>query len=126
MNKKEISKPTTATDRGSRKDAKSCVSAARRFATVIGILCLCLATSGTALAQSTGTVTNTNNTGDGSLRQAINNVANGGTITFDASLAGQTITLASTLTINTSVTIEGNGITLSGNNACKIMGIDAS
>ncbi|MEM7738420.1 MAG: right-handed parallel beta-helix repeat-containing protein [Deinococcota bacterium] len=42
-------------------------------------------------------VNNTNDTGVGSLREAIANASNGDTITFDASLAGQTITLGSAL-----------------------------
>ena len=45
------------------------------------------------------TVTNTNDSGAGSLRQAIANAVDGDTITFAPSLAGQTITLASSLPI---------------------------
>ncbi len=41
------------------------------------------------------TVTNLNNSGDGSLRQALDDIAIGGTITFDPGLAGGTITLTS-------------------------------
>ena len=37
---------------------------------------------------------------------------------------GATITLASTIRIQKSLAIEGNGITLDGNNACQIMRID--
>ena len=44
-------------------------------------------------------VTNTNDSGAGSLRQAVANAGPGDTITFHASLTGQTITLASPLSI---------------------------
>jgi hypothetical protein len=42
-------------------------------------------------------VFNTADSGPGSLRQAISDIATGGTITFDTSLSGQIITLASTI-----------------------------
>jgi uncharacterized repeat protein (TIGR02543 family) len=72
-------------------------------------------------------VTNTNNSGAGSLRQAITNASSGSVITFADALAGQTITLTSALpTIAKSLTIEGNGITISGNSACQIMYINSS
>src|SRR4029079_11394668 len=68
---------------------------------------------------TTYTVTNTNDAGPGSLRQAIADGGSGGTIVFDAAIAGQTITLASALAINTGGTfiIDGGatkGMTLSG------------
>ncbi len=56
-------------------------------------------------------VTNTNNSGSGSLRQAIQDTSSGGTITFDPSLAGQTIHLASELEVNKSITIDGSNLT---------------
>ncbi|MCL4275835.1 MAG: S-layer homology domain-containing protein [Anaerolineales bacterium] len=63
-------------------------------------------------------VTNTSDSGPGSLRQAIADASNGDTITFDPSLADETIHLASTLEIDKSITIDGSGlnprITLSG------------
>jgi hypothetical protein len=70
-------------------------------------------------------VTNTNDGGSGSLRQAVldNNAAGDGIITFDASLAGQTIILASgELAINQDVTILGpwSTLTISGNHASRI------
>lgn len=65
-------------------------------------------------------VTNTNDNGAGSLRQALLNAASGDTITFDLSLSGQTITLASTLVIDKNLTIDGSAldsqIRISGNN----------
>jgi PKD repeat protein len=69
-------------------------------------------------------VTNTNDTGIGSLRQAIANATNGAVITFDPSLSGATILLASTLTINTNLTIDAStlpgGIQINGNATARI------
>ena len=78
----------------------------------------------------THTVTNTNDSGPGSLRQAIAVAASGDTITFDASLAGQTITLASQLNINKNLIIDGSGLNprveISGGNAVRIFLVDAA
>ena len=65
------------------------------------------------------TVTNANDSGAGSLRQAITDVCTGGTITFDGDY---TITLASQLTIDKNLTIDGAGynVTVSGNNAVRV------
>ena len=56
-------------------------------------------------------VTNSNDSGPGSLRQALADAAAGDTITFDPSLAGMTIHLASTLVIDKDITIDGTGLT---------------
>jgi hypothetical protein len=60
------------------------------------------------------TVTNTNDAGIGSLRWSINFTTGGEIIRFDPSIAGQTITLDSTLYLRHPVTIEGPsaGITI--------------
>lgn len=73
------------------------------------------------------TVTNLGNAGAGSLRGQIAAAGSGDTIYFDPALAG-TITLASELTITKSMTITGAGadITISGNDSCRAMNIDAS
>ena len=74
---------------------------------------------------ATLTVTNTNDSGAGSLRQAIANANSGDTITFNSSLANQTITLTSgQLEINKNLTIDGKnsrGLTISGNNASRVI-----
>ena len=73
-------------------------------------------------------VTNTNDGGPGSLRQAITNIGAGGTIQFDPSLAGQTITLTSQLAINKNLTIDGSGlyprVEISGNNSTRLFYIN--
>jgi len=79
---------------------------------------------------ATFTVTNTNDSGNGSLRQVIANASSGDTIKFAPSLAGQTITLASTITIQKSITIDGAGLNprveISGGNAVRIFLVNAS
>ncbi len=75
-------------------------------------------------------VTNANDSGAGSLRQAISEVCTGGTISFDSSLAGQTITLASgELSIAKSLTLTGladaPGVAVSGNDASRVFNITA-
>jgi uncharacterized repeat protein (TIGR02543 family) len=70
------------------------------------------------------TVTNNADSGAGSLRQAIENVCDGGTITFDGDYS---ITLASSLTISRDMTIDGAGhaITVSGNNAVRVFQVNS-
>lgn len=69
-------------------------------------------------------VTTNADAGPGSLRQAILDACPGSVITFDPSLNGQTITLASTLpTINKNLTITGPGanlLTISGNDVVQL------
>ncbi|MFZ5859103.1 MAG: InlB B-repeat-containing protein [Chloroflexota bacterium] len=73
------------------------------------------------------TVFNTNDSGIDSLRQALADVCDGGLITIDASLAGQTLTLTSgELTIAKNVIIDGSAapdFTVSGNNALRVFNI---
>ena len=65
-----------------------------------------------ALEGATLTVTNTNDSGPGSLRQALQDAADGDTINFSSSLNGQTITLTSgQLLVSKSVAISGPGAT---------------
>ncbi|MDM8565039.1 choice-of-anchor Q domain-containing protein [Candidatus Halobeggiatoa sp. HSG11] len=63
--------------------------------------------------------------GQNTLREAIANANAGNTITFDPSIAGQTITLTSQLNIAQNLTIDGTGqkITISGNNAVRVFEI---
>ncbi len=72
-------------------------------------------------------VTNLNDSGAGSLRQAISDADAGSTITFQTGLTGA-ITLASQLTIDKNLTIQGPGanfLTISGNDAVRIFEITA-
>src|SRR6516162_9430064 len=75
------------------------------------------------------TVTNLMDAGPGSLRQAILDTPAGDTVDFDPSLSG-TITLTTGgLTVDKDLTIDGPGagvITVSGNNAWRVLDIAAS
>ncbi|HSJ65272.1 MAG TPA: right-handed parallel beta-helix repeat-containing protein [Gemmatimonadaceae bacterium] len=69
-------------------------------------------------------VTNTNDNGVGSLRWALSYATGGEIIRFDPSLAGQTITLDSTIHTYVPYTIEGPagmGITLSGGGTARVL-----
>lgn len=70
------------------------------------------------------TVTNANDSGPGSLRQAIVDVCEGGVITFDNDY---TIPLASQLTIDKGLAIDGAGrtVTVSGEHAARVFQIEA-
>jgi hypothetical protein len=72
-------------------------------------------------------VTNNTDSGAGSLRQAIIDSCDGGTITFSSLFnSAQTITLASELLIDKGLTITGPGanlLTISGNNAVRVFNI---
>ncbi|HSF83910.1 MAG TPA: carbohydrate binding domain-containing protein [Anaerolineales bacterium] len=75
------------------------------------------------------TVVNTNDSGSGSLRQAIDQVADGGTISFDAGLADGTITLTSgpLWVSGKTVNIDGSGapgLTVSGGGADRVLIVD--
>src|SRR5687768_12081893 len=76
---------------------------------------------------STLTVTNTNDGGAGSLRQAITNAISGDAIIFNPALAGQTITISSTLVVNKNLTINGNAlaskVSVSGNNSVRVFNV---
>jgi len=62
-------------------------------------------------------VINTSDSGNGSLRYAINCAVPGGTLTFDPSLNNQNILITSPLNVNKNLTISTNHqITISGNN----------
>jgi hypothetical protein len=85
---------------------------------------------GVVVCSASVIVANNADSGAGSLRQAIVDVCAGGTISFDASLAGQTITLTSgQLAIDKSMTINGlttsPGVAISGNNAVRVFYVTA-
>ena len=75
------------------------------------------------------TVSNLDDSGPSSLREALTLIADGGTISFDPSLAGGTIALTSgQLAIDRGVTIDGSGapgLTVSGDNASRVFQIAA-
>src|ERR1700733_11482103 len=76
---------------------------------------------------STDTVTTLTDSGTGSLRAALAAANSGDTIVFSNGLTG-TITLASTMTINNNVTIQGPGanlLTVSGNNAVTVFTVNS-
>lgn len=83
------------------------------------------------VAQTDLIVNNTDDSGDGSLRKAIedaNSTAGTDKIIFDSSLNNQTITLTSgELLITDAVTIQGLGadkLTISGNNSSRVFKVD--
>ncbi|MCA8936055.1 MAG: right-handed parallel beta-helix repeat-containing protein [Planctomycetes bacterium] len=72
------------------------------------------------------TVTNTNDTGTGSLRWAVLVIGPGGTVVFDAPLAGQTITPNTTITLSNAMTISGptnSGITIDGGGSVRLFNV---
>jgi predicted outer membrane repeat protein len=74
------------------------------------------------------TVTNTNNSGDGSLRDAIESVEPHGKVVFAESVSGA-ITLNTQITLGEPVTIEGPGaqtVTVSGGDSTRIFRVDAN
>jgi len=82
------------------------------------------------VAPSEVTVTNTNDSGSGSLREAVNLVANEGSVFFDLSLANGTINLTSgPVALNKTITIDGSdapGLAISGGNTDRVLVVDAA
>jgi hypothetical protein len=75
---------------------------------------------------STLTVTSAADTGPGTLRAEIAAAHSGDTIVFAPSLNNPTITLTSgQLLITQSLTIDGPGVTISGNSASRVFEVDA-
>ncbi len=80
------------------------------------------------LKGATITVTSTADSGPGSLRAAIASASSGDTISFNLPAYPATISLASTLSITTSLTISGPGaanLAISGNNAVQVLYISS-
>ncbi len=75
-------------------------------------------------------VTNANDSGAGSLRQAVTDVASGGTIIFAPALSGQTCILSSQILLNKNLTIDASalaaGFIISGNNASRVFEVAAT
>ena len=87
--------------------------------------------AGSIPALTAGTVTTTADSGVGSLRAAISAAVNGETITFAPGLNGETITLTSQLVVNNlQMSIDASalprGISVSGNNAHRVLQIEAN
>ena len=112
--------------------------------TAAGFLCLSLILVGSPTVESKAaeaaqpsaceapfTVLNSNDSGPGSLRQAILDAGAcpDGIVDFDAALSGQTITLASTLEINSDLTVDGSSLSehvkISGNDSVRVMRVDS-
>jgi beta-glucanase (GH16 family) len=74
-------------------------------------------------------VTNLDDSGEGSLRDALGRIADGGTIAFDPGLVGGTLTLTSgELVVDRSVTIDGSaapGLVLSGAGVSRVLRVTA-
>ena len=84
---------------------------------------LLLALTVGGVAHATCTVTSAADSGAGTLRNCVNSLSSGGTITFDSGLNGSTIALASTITINANLTIQGPGanlLTIDGGNSTQL------
>ena len=101
-----------------------------RIAVRLPFLTTFLALLSAAAVSASVAVVNTNaDSGGGSLRAAIGAATDGDTITFDAALDGQTITLTTgEIAINVSITIQGPGainLTVSGNHASRIFEVAA-
>ena len=94
---------------------------------VTNSLGLTLAATGSAVQAGPVLVTTTADTGSGSLRSAIASAVNGGVVNFAADLSGATITLASTLAINTGLTIDASalpgGVQINGNGAVTVFAV---
>jgi predicted outer membrane repeat protein len=87
----------------------------RTISVLLALLLIGLQGTQTALAvtnqAATLTVTTTNDSGAGSLRELVNTASSGDIITFDSSLSGQTIHLASPIQIiDKDLTIDGSGL----------------
>jgi len=97
------------------------------FAVLFGSLFLIL--SGVGYGADV-TVTNPNDSGTGSLREAISLAPSAGTIEFNPSLAGQTITLQSALVIDRGVTLDASGlsggVTILGNGGSRLFYVNPS
>ena len=96
-----------------------------QFAIVLSMVALTLGLHAIQTVHAdTWTVTNNNDSGPGSLRQAIADSSSGDVITFDPSLAGGTIVLATELELSQNLTIDGSNLTphiaVSGNNSVRV------
>jgi LPXTG-site transpeptidase (sortase) family protein len=99
-----------------------------RLLLIIALAAGMVSQPGGTVHAATLTVNNNFDSGAGSLRQAVTDAVSGDTITFNPSLAGQTILLTSgEISIDKSLTIDGSSlgsqVTISGNTASRIFNI---
>ena len=84
----------------------------------------------TASRLCAATVINNGDSGAGSLRQTVLDAAPGDTITFAPGLSGQTITLATPVTLDKNLTLDASalagGLTVSGNDVTRVFQVTAS
>ena len=76
---------------------------------------------------NTYVVSNTNDSGEGSLRQGMDVIADGGTITFEPDLAGETITIVERLEVTKKMTIDAvdaPGLAISGGTKTQILYVE--
>ena len=96
-------------------------------AVALAILIVGMPSFAQATCLSSITVTNNGDGGTGSLRQAVADVCDGGTIDFGPALSGQTIVLTSgELLVAANLTVKGPGagqLTISGNNSARVFNI---
>jgi len=107
-----------------RTRALSLVGASAVLGLLLALVLLC--PPGLTLAGDQ-VVSNTNDDGPGSLRQAIRDVHDGGTISFNLGAGAATITLTSgELSIAKSLTLAGpgaDGLTISGNDSSRVLSV---
>ena len=98
---------------------------------IFSTLCVLAGLGSPAAQAATFSVTNTGDSGGGSLRQAIldaNATPGADTITFAAGVTGTIALTSGQLTVTDNLTINGPGaanLTISGNNASRVMEVSA-
>ncbi len=123
--------PAIAPQTGHREGiGGGCRSRFRKEAWRAPLAAVVLALAPGHLLAADAVVSNISDSGAGSLRQAIADVSAGGTVSFSAGLAGQTILLSSELSLDKAVVIDAaalaGGVKVSGGGAVRLFHIGAS
>ena len=134
MKDNTITNPTVPRSRARAFTSRFNASTLQRFNALTLPPLLALALSlvlGLSSHAATLTVTNNANSGAGSLRDTIAAATSGDTITFAASLAGQTIVLTTgEILLNKNLTIDGSALTnrilLNGNHASRVFNVQTN